>query len=449
MCALRSIPVSERTSSCTDSDPVSRNLASSCFQKGFDMATTLPDLLTAIDEDAVLDFARRIIGIPSPRYGESELADYLEGVMRGLGMATSFFPVERGDKKSKNVIGKLKGSSPGPTVILHAHMDTGSGQYRGLVYQPENWTKDPFAGVVEDGWLYGVGTHNNKQGIVACLMAVEALVRQRVTLAGDVMLMFVIAETVSGVGTQAVLDAGVTGDMALVAEGTGLDITTLSTGCIRGVITVRGAHEHHSQHDNAIYMSREVIDAFGPTYMHVPPDSWMTYEPHPKLERYPRFAIRELHSDGDDVRLLFDVVAVPSQTAGSVAGDLRRFLSTLEQRLEGFSWDLEMRGWEPPYSDNTHYGSDEIDLDHPMIAAVAEAHELVRGEAPVIGTGRRLGAASDAQNLRNAGIPAIDYGPGSIKEDCGKWPCVDERVKVRDLVDSVKVIALAVQKLCS
>jgi acetylornithine deacetylase len=412
------------------------------------MTTTTSPVHSTIDEKRVLSFARRIIGIPSARYEEGPLADYLEGVMRGLGMNTEFVPVERGGKHTKNVIGRLRGSRPGPTVILNAHMDTGSGQYRGLVFQPENWTKDPFAGIVEDGWLYGVGTHNNKQGIVSCLMAVDALVRQSVDFAGEIMLMFVVAETVSGVGTQAVLDAGIRGDMALVAEGTGLDVTTLSTGCIRGIITLTGGHEHHSQHNNAIYMAREVIDAFGPTYRTVAPDEWMTYEPHPKLPTYPRVAIREIYSDLDAVKLHVDVVAVPSQTPASVEKDLKNFLAHIQGRVPGLSWELDMRGWEPPFSDNTHGGAGEISLDHPIVKAVAAAHEVVRGKPPTIGSGRRLGAASDAQNFRNAGIPAIDYGPGSIKEDCGQWPCVDERVKVHDLVDAVRVISTALVQLC-
>lgn len=402
-----------------------------------------------VSEDRVVDFARRIIGIRSPRYEEGPLADYLEGVMRGLGMETSFVPVERGGMRTKNVVGRLKGSRPGPTVVLNAHMDTGSGQYRGLVFQPENWTKDPFGGEVEDGWLYGLGTHNNKQGLAVCTMAVDALVRAGADIAGEVQLAFVVAETVSGVGTKAVLEAGFRGDMALIAEGTGLDVTTLSTGCVRGIITIHGSHEHHSQHKNAIYMAKDVIEAFGPTYRTVEPGEWMTYTPHPKLQGYPRFAIREIRSELDVVKLLLDVVAVPSQTVKSIEADLRRFLTDLAARVPGLQWELEMRGWEPPFSDNTHFGADETPQDHPIVQAVARAHERVRGAPPVIGTGRRLGAASDAQNYRVAGIPAIEYGPGSIKEDCGQWPCVDERVKVRDLVDATAIVAAAVADLCS
>lgn len=401
-----------------------------------------------VDDARVVEFARRVIAIPSPRYEESQLADYLEGVMRGLGMETSFLPVERGGMRTKNVIGTLKGTRPGPTVILSAHMDTGSGQYRGLVFQPENWTKDPFGGEVEDGWLYGLGTHNNKQGIVSCLMAVDAIVRSRLDFAGEIKLVFVVAETVSGVGTQACLDAGLSGDMALVAEGTGLDVVTLSTGCVRGIITIQGGHEHHSRHLNAIDLSARVIEAFGPAYRTIEPGEWLWFEPHAKLATYPRTAVREIRSELDAVNLFVDFVAVPSQTKVTIERDLRGFLAGLQAQNPDLRWDLDMRGWEPPFSDNTHFGADETAGDHPIVRAVADAHRTIRGQLPVVGTGRRLGAASDAQNFRNAGIPAIDYGPGSIKDDCGTWPCVDERVKVKDLVDSVRVIALATARLC-
>lgn len=405
-------------------------------------------LEAAVTERRVVEFARRVIGIPSPRFEEGPLADYLEGVMRGLGMETEFVPYIMEGKRSKNVIGRLRGTRPGSTVILNAHMDTGSGQYRGLVFQPERWTKDPFAGVVEDGWLYGLGTHNNKQGLTQCTMAVDALVRARVNFAGEIVLAFVIAETVSGVGTQGVLAHGLRGDMALVAEGTGLDIVTLSTGCIRGIITVSGDHQHHSQHVNAIEVAAKVVQAFGRSYRPLTPGEWMTFAPHPKLPTYPRVAIREIRSELEVVNLYVDVVAVPGQTAASVERDLRGFLARLEPQIEALRWTLELRGWEPPLSTNTHFGPDETPADHPLVRAVAAAHAEVRGEPPTIGTGRRLGGASDAQNFKNAGIPAIDYGAGSIREDCGTWPAVDERIRVRDLIDSVRITALAVANLC-
>ena len=63
---------------------------------------------------------------------------------------------------------------------------------------------------------------------------------------------------------------------------------------------------------------------------------------------------------------------------------------------------------------------------------------------PVVGAGIRLGGASDAANLRQAGIQAIDYGPADIEP----WPMVDERCRVEDIVIATKVLALTAADIC-
>ena len=46
---------------------------------------------------------------------------------------------------------RLKGRRPGPCVLFDGHIDT-------VPVVPGSWTRDPYAGEIENGRLYGRGT---------------------------------------------------------------------------------------------------------------------------------------------------------------------------------------------------------------------------------------------------------------------------------------------------
>ena len=55
-----------------------------------------------------------------------------------------------------NVVCRLEGRSPGPTVHFNSHID--------VVEAGEDWTLDPFAGIVRDGRVYGRGACRTGSG---------------------------------------------------------------------------------------------------------------------------------------------------------------------------------------------------------------------------------------------------------------------------------------------
>ncbi|MBP9088441.1 MAG: acetylornithine deacetylase/succinyl-diaminopimelate desuccinylase family protein [Kofleriaceae bacterium] len=77
-----------------------------------------------------------------------------------------------------NVIGRLRGSGPGPCLHYNGHLD--------VVPAGAGWTVDPFAAVVHDDKVWGRGTCDMKGGIAASLYAIEALRRAGATLIGTV-----------------------------------------------------------------------------------------------------------------------------------------------------------------------------------------------------------------------------------------------------------------------
>lgn len=90
-----------------------------------------------------------------------------------------------------------RGSDPSlPAGVLLAHQDVVP------VTEPSAWTHPPFAGVVADGFVWGRGTIDDKQNIVAQLAAIEALLDQGFQPRRTVHLVFGHDEEMGGGGAK-------------------------------------------------------------------------------------------------------------------------------------------------------------------------------------------------------------------------------------------------------
>jgi carboxypeptidase PM20D1 len=78
-------------------------------------------------------------------------------------------------------------------MVLMAHYDV-------VPVAGQEWSRDPFSGLIEDGVVHGRGAIDDKGALVAILEAVESLVAAGFTPARDVYLSFGNDEEVAGVG---------------------------------------------------------------------------------------------------------------------------------------------------------------------------------------------------------------------------------------------------------
>ncbi len=398
-----------------------------------DLASRLRE---AVRPDEIVGLTADLIRIPSHRWEEAEVASHVAGFMRGLGLEVRIQKVEEGEVHSKQAIGYLMGAGRGRSLMFCGHLDTSTSRPSRQPYRPELWTRDPFGGEVVDGWIYGVGAINMKGGVAAMLAAVQALLRVGVRPKGDIIIAAVMGETAGGLGVEYLLNGGVRADQAVVTECTDLDVVTVAVSACRGHIHVEGETAHHLTHRSAAQVAAELIRAMGPPFAPIPSDGWLPHVPNPDLPGYPRFAFREVQTYGSDFcRLTFDCRIIP----GISPPDVQRALESRLLRL-GIRGRVEL----PPHPHIRNRPTAEgIPRDHPLVQAVARWHERELGRPATVGSGKRLGGASDAANLLAAGIPAVTYGPGSPEV----WPIVDERCRTADIVGAARVLSLTAAEM--
>src|SRR5262245_33411161 len=194
--------------------------------------------------------------------------------MRGLGLEVVVQPIREGEVRSKQAIGTWRGTGGGRSVMLCGHLDTSSGPPSRQPYRPERWTHDPFAGDVQDGWIYGLGAMNMKGGVAAMLAAVQALIRAGVRPAGDVIVATVMAETAGGLGVEYLLQSGVRADQAVVTEATDLDVVTIEVSAARGQIVIEEETDDIRPHRGVVQAAAELVQALGPPLAPIPPGGW-------------------------------------------------------------------------------------------------------------------------------------------------------------------------------
>jgi acetylornithine deacetylase/succinyl-diaminopimelate desuccinylase-like protein len=411
-----------------------------------------------VDVDSLLEIEQALIRIPSSTFKEHDIADYLAQRMAGIGMEISMMDVvhpKDPSQTSRQPVGILRGTGGGPSLMLNGHMDPG-------VEMPD-WTVDPYGAKFEDGWVWGMGAHDDKGGIAAAFTGLHAVIKSGRRLRGDVLLCPVIAHKLGGAGTRALLESGVRADLCINMEHSNNTIANVCVGVVMVGIRVhapelffRYSAEAKAQYWNPIEQICEVIRRIGPSLDPIPEGSWMTFKPHPDLPGFPTHTFDTMHKEhyyhpnhtglhSREAELQLQFRTVPGQTLQSVRDDLTRLLEGIRRDHPAFNYELTLpaRGTENGWCQDPM----ECPADHPLVQALAQGQRLASGAEPVIGGWGRLGNVGDGNIIAALDIPTVQYGPGDIRI-YKEWPTADERVRLSDLVVASKAIASAIVVLC-
>jgi acetylornithine deacetylase/succinyl-diaminopimelate desuccinylase family protein len=119
-------------------------------------------------------------------------------------------------------------------LLLHGHYDT----------VPALDMEHAFTPVIEDGWMKGRGTVDQKAGIAASLTAMISVLEQKTVLDHGVSLACVIDEESEHRGSMKLVEEGIEAECAIVTEPSGLRAVIGCKGTLPVHITVKGKAAH-------------------------------------------------------------------------------------------------------------------------------------------------------------------------------------------------------------
>ena len=231
-----------------------------------------------VELNEVARLARDLIRIDTTNFGggraagEREAAEYVGDYLSGLGLRPEFYePIPR----RTNVMARVPGRNPArPALVLHGHLDV-------VPAIAEDWSVDPFAGVVRDGMLWGRGAVDMKNMDAMILSAVADLLRSGEQPERDLVLAFFADEENGGVEGSALVvrdrPEWFTGATEAISEVGGYSIPVgdrraylLQVGekallWLKLVARGRAGHGSRFHPDNAVTRLAEAVAALGRT----------------------------------------------------------------------------------------------------------------------------------------------------------------------------------------
>ncbi|MGC4109896.1 MAG: M20/M25/M40 family metallo-hydrolase [Nocardioides sp.] len=153
------------------------------------------DHITGTVSDDVVELCSQLIAIDTSNYGrvgsrgERVAADHIDALLRACGYEPTLLESE---PTRANLVLRIAGADPDlPALLVHGHLDV-------VPAAEEQWTVPPFAGVVQDGYLWGRGATDMKDMVAMMLAVLVRWSRNGVRPRRDVVFAFVADEEEDG-----------------------------------------------------------------------------------------------------------------------------------------------------------------------------------------------------------------------------------------------------------
>lgn len=374
-------------------------------------------------QSVAVDLVRAVGENPPGEEGATVQA--LSAACAARGLAVSHSEVEPG---RANVSAALPGGE-GPGLLLLGHTD--------VVPVGDGWTVPPFGGLVRGGRLYGRGSADMKGGLAACVVALSALRESGVCLSGPVELAAVVDEEETGKGVRHYL---ATGDRSrhrgcIVAEPTDLQTIIAARGASYVEIAVAGRAAHAGNPAdgvNAIYGAAAVISELERAHHELDADRHALVGPATWSVGLVRGGSGASTVPAEAL-VTADRRLLPGENGGRVLSDTADRVRRLGLEDRGLAVDLRMTMEMPGF---------ETAPNHPLVRTVKDAVNAAGGpDLPVAG----WTAACDGGFIaRDAGVPVVVLGPGSVAEQAHR---ADESVALGDVLLAARAYALSALRL--
>src|ERR671912_1582399 len=393
-------------------------------------------VLEQVDRQRIVEIACKLADTVSITGEEKEVAEYLGDQFERLGMQVEYQEVEEG---RPNVIGRLKGSGGGATLMLCAHMDH---------------FDNPQETVVEDDRIYGRGLVNMKAAFPCYIEAVAALQKAGAKLKGDLIIAGVVGEIEkaqigrfhgkeyrgAGVGARYLMDHGVMADMCIIGEPTGLQLQIGNAGLLWARVSVDG------KATKFVLAACKVAQAI---------QDWEKEYQRKNTHRFMLPTVQIGAIDGGNAfkpgtRPTTDIFVIVKMLPGAVPLAIKRDIEQVCERVRKREPDIlnirvDLYLTTPGY---------EISKREYLVKAVEQSHRTVFNQPVPYAKPIRYGITSDGARIAAYGVPAITYGPGfgthlvdpTETKAGAEWDSpsgVRRGVGIENMVNCTKVYAMA------
>lgn len=379
-------------------------------------------------QPALIELTQALIKIPSPTGDEGHLAAYLRKVL----LAEHYDEVFQDELG--NVVGRIRGTGTGPSVLFTAHLDHPDPGPR------EEWQHEPFAGWLEGGVLHGCGASDHKGALAAMALAGAILKQGGRPLQGDFIFAGVVqAQALANFGIRFLVDKslperGIQYDLAVFGNPTSLNLNLGQRGRLEMDLTSLGRVSHAGApwlSSNAIHSMLPVLEAIQELSSNLPP--------HPFLDRATlaatsiRSAPHRNCTIPDRCTIALDRRFLPSESTDAVLWQVQSIINRLA--AEDPSFKAEVRARHAHIRSFTGLAQDGpclvhpfvTEAEHPLVTAAQQALESL-GQTPRFSRWTFPTDAGYPASLKR--ITTVGYAPGD--ENVAQTPF--ERLPVNQLV---------------
>lgn len=423
------------------------------------MEAKFEKVLSYIREEEVVELTQSLVRIPSVvradgSGNEGKVAHFVASKIREIGFDVTMEEVFPG---RPNVIGILKGNSPGKTILFEAHTDVVSEG------DPDDWTYPPFEAIVKDGRIYGRGACDTKNNLASAILAIAAIKRAGIGFPGKIIMAVPIDEEGMMTGIKYLIKHGWADgvDGAIICEPEDNQICITQKGALRAVLTSTGKMSHGAMPLTGFNpippmaeiirrlkkLEREEIERLGfHQYLGFPSIT-------PTVIQAPATGEPQLNVMSKDCKAYLDIRTVPGQDHEQLKETITKIVrevetETKEELKQGFEGKVRaILGEHEKLPEGIGYRADlefieerpwtETSRNEPIVQAVDKAVRLVTGREPVY---NGVPGATDGTFLwawKN--IPIVTTGSGDRMVPHQK----DEWVSIAQLVETTKIYAVS------
>lgn len=374
-------------------------------------------------EGDMVRFLRDLVAIPGESSHEGPVIERIRQEMERVG-----FDEVRIDGMG-NVLGRI--GSGKHVIMMDAHTDTVG------VGDPKEWSWDPYKGKVEDGFIYGRGSSDQRGGMASMVYAGKMI--KDLDLKGDYTLWIVGSvqeEDCDGLPWVYILrEDGIRPECVVLTEPTNLNVYRGHRGRMEIEVHLRGRSCHASapeRGDNPIYKMVPLVAQIEELNRRLRNDAFLGKG---------TIAVTEIRSMSPSLCAVPGACSIHLDRRLTAGETLDSAVAEVKALPAAQGAEVEVLQYETPsytglkYPMQKYYPTWLLEEDHVLVRSAVAAYRTLHNADPVVD--KWVFSTNGVGSMGIMGVPSIGFGPG--EEDVAH--SVIERIPIRHLVEAAQFYA--------